>query len=130
MLKLSIVTPERPFLELNTLSVQLPGSMGDMEILPGHAPLLAELKAGLLTYRQGNEIERVMIAEGFVEVSQDRVNVLSEQARSKNEIDKEQEKSLMLELKQKIDKLEQDDVEQTRDQALLARCIARLSLFE
>lgn len=129
MLKLSIVTPERPFLEIDALSVQLPGTMGDMEILPGHASLLAELKAGILSYNHNNDIKRVMIAEGFLEVNQDQVNVLCEQARLKSEVDKDKEESLILELKEKLAKLKEDD-EQKQHLASLARCIARLSLLE
>jgi F-type H+-transporting ATPase subunit epsilon len=131
MLRVNIVTPERPFLDQECVSVTVPGVMGEMQILGGHAAILAELKAGLMSFQKSDqEIERFMIGEGFVEVDHDQVNILCEQARHKGEVDKDQEESLFLELKEKISKLDEDDAEQKRYLAALSRCVARLSLFE
>ena len=92
MLRLSIVTPERPFLDDECESVTLPGKLGQMQILSGHAALLSELVAGVVTIEKHNkEVQRFMVGEGFVEVDSDRVNLLCEQARFKSEIKKEEE---------------------------------------
>ena len=131
MLVLSIVTPERQFLDVSCANVTLPGKLGEMQILPGHAAIMAELIAGHVTYEKDNkEIVKFMIGEGVVEVDRDQVNVLCEQARYKSEIDKSAEENLLVELKDQITKLAKDDVEERRLSIELSRCLARLSLFE
>lgn len=131
MIRLNIVTPERPFLKEDCASVTLPGQEGEMQVLPGHAALLAELRPGLLSYQRTDKaIVNFMISEGFVEVDHDEVNVLCEQARHKAEIDKDFEEELARELKDQIKRHEEADAEQKRLFAELARCTARLKLFE
>ena len=51
----SIVTPERPTWEGEVDSLVLPAFEGQLGILPGHAPLLAELKPGTVVMRDGPE---------------------------------------------------------------------------
>jgi F-type H+-transporting ATPase subunit epsilon len=131
MIRLNIVTPERPFLEEECQSITLPGKEGEMQVLPGHIALLAELKAGLMTYqRSDKEMVHCMVSEGFVEVDHDRVNVLCEQARRKSEVDKDYEETLARELLDQLKRHEEADAEQKRLFAELARCTARLKLFE
>lgn len=131
MLRVNIVTPERPFLDQQCLSVTVPGAEGFMQVLPGHAAILAELKPGIVSCQNGNgDTEDYMIAEGFVEVDRDQVNILCEQALHKGEVDKEREENLLLQLREKISKLDQDDAEQKHNLVALSRCVARLSLLE
>ena len=85
---LEIVTPEKMALETDVDSVQIPGLDGELGILPGHTPLISQLKpAGLLTYVQNGTTSQLVISEGFVEVMPDRVKVLAEQAERPDEID-------------------------------------------
>jgi F-type H+-transporting ATPase subunit epsilon len=130
MLRLTVVTPERPFLLEECLSVTVPGLLGELQILPGHAAVLLEISAGVVVYQKQNyETGRFMIGEGFLEVDQDEVNVLCEQARFKDEVDKSFEEGLLNELKGK-EKTVEDDREQKLRSIELKRCAARLSLFE
>ncbi len=131
MLRLSVVTPERPFLDEDCQSVTLPAASGEMEVLPGHVAILSELSAGIISYRkQNNETVRFMIGEGFVEVEHDRINVLCEQARFKSEIDRTFEESLRKEIESKLKMTEEVEASQKRRFVELERCVARLSLFE
>jgi F-type H+-transporting ATPase subunit epsilon len=85
---LEIVTPEKMALDTDVDSVQIPGLDGELGILPGHTPLISQLKpAGLLTYVQGGTTSQLVISEGFVEVMPDRVKVLAEWAERPDEID-------------------------------------------
>ena len=85
---LEIVTPEKMALETDVDSVQIPGLDGELGILPGHTPLISQLKpAGLLTYVQNGATSQLVISEGFVEVMPDRVKVLAEWAERPDEID-------------------------------------------
>jgi F-type H+-transporting ATPase subunit epsilon len=85
---LEIVTPERLLLEADVDSVQVPGLDGELGILPGHSPLISQLKpAGLLSYTVGSATTQIVVSEGFVEVMPDRVKILAEVAERPDEID-------------------------------------------
>ena len=86
-LKLEVVTPERRVLSEQVNSVTVPGRSGEMQILPGHAALISELKTGVLAYSQDGAAHQLHVSGGFVEVSDDRVSVLAEIAERPEEID-------------------------------------------
>lgn len=86
-LRLSIVTPMRAFVETSADSVVAPGSEGELGVLPGHAPVLATLKPGVVRYSEGGRTSRVAIGGGLVEVTQERVTVLAPTAESPDQID-------------------------------------------
>ena len=86
-LTLEIVTPDRALVREEVDEVVVPGSEGELGILPGHTPLLATLKVGELWYRQGQERHYLAIAFGFVEVLPDRVTILAQIAERAQDID-------------------------------------------
>ena len=86
-LQLEVVTPERRVLAEAVNSVTVPGRAGEMQILPGHAALIAELKTGVLTYKHGGTNSQLHVSGGFIEVSDDRVAVLAEIAERPDDID-------------------------------------------
>ncbi|HKO36467.1 MAG TPA: F0F1 ATP synthase subunit epsilon [Pyrinomonadaceae bacterium] len=86
-LQLEVVTPERRVLSEPVNSVTVPGRNGEMQILPGHAALISELKTGVLTYGQDGTTQQLHVSGGFVEVSDDRVSVLAGIAERPEEID-------------------------------------------
>ena len=86
-LTLEVVTPERQVLHEDVDAVQLPGRDGYLGILPGHAPLLTELGAGVLSFRKGDETHYATALGGFAEVLSDRVIVLAERSELAEEID-------------------------------------------
>lgn len=87
MLKLEIVTPEKKVVETEADSVTVPTASGEVGILPNHAPLISALKPGILSYTQRGTTERIAIAGGFVEVSNDKVSVLAGSAETSGEVD-------------------------------------------
>lgn len=86
-LQLEVVTPERRVLSESVNSVTVPGRNGEMQLLPGHAALIAELKTGVLSYTEAGTTFQLHVSGGFVEVSDDRVSVLAEIAERPEEID-------------------------------------------
>src|SRR5439155_4961023 len=86
-LTLEIVTPDRALLREEVDEVVVPGSEGELGVLPGHTPLLSSLKIGELWYRQGQEKHYLAIALGFVVVLPDRVTVLADVGERVEEID-------------------------------------------
>jgi F-type H+-transporting ATPase subunit epsilon len=93
-LRVRLVTPERTLFEHEASAVELPSKSGYMEVLYGHAPLLAELGAGDVRIHAGGGIEanspetnRYNVSWGFVEVLPDRVTILASDALKPEEID-------------------------------------------
>ncbi|MEO8649871.1 MAG: F0F1 ATP synthase subunit epsilon [Acidobacteriota bacterium] len=86
MLKLEIVTPEKRVLDIEVDSVTVPTASGEAGILPNHAPLISALKPGILSYSNKGAVEKFAVAGGFVEVSSDRVAVLTDIVESSEEI--------------------------------------------
>jgi F-type H+-transporting ATPase subunit epsilon len=88
-LHLEIVTPERLAYEGEVDAVTVPGSEGELGILPHHAPLVSTLGVGELRIRKGSEVEFFAIAGGFLQVRPDKVVVMAETADMASEIDLE-----------------------------------------
>jgi len=86
-IQLEVVTPERRVLAEAVDSVNVPGTNGELGILPGHTPLISQLQTGVLSFTQGGTTHRLHVSGGFVEVNADRVSVLAEIAERPEEID-------------------------------------------
>jgi F-type H+-transporting ATPase subunit epsilon len=87
-LRVRLVTPERTLFDHGATAVELPSKSGYMEVLYGHAPLLAELGAGDVTLHGGPEGDQIYnVSWGFVEVLPDRVTILASDALKPGEID-------------------------------------------
>jgi F-type H+-transporting ATPase subunit epsilon len=86
-LQLEIVTPERRVLSESVDSVTIPGTNGELGILPGHTPLISQLKTGILSYTKENATLQLHVSGGFLEVRDDHVSVLAEVAERPEEID-------------------------------------------
>jgi F-type H+-transporting ATPase subunit epsilon len=86
-IQLEVVTPERRVLAEAVDTVTVPGLNGELGILPGHTPLISQLRTGVLTFAQGERTGQLLVSGGFVEVASDRVSVLAEIAERPEEID-------------------------------------------
>jgi F-type H+-transporting ATPase subunit epsilon len=86
-LQLDVVTPERRVLAEPVDMVTVPGSGGELGILPGHTPLISQLQTGVLSYSKDGGNFQLHVSGGFVEVDGDRVTVLAEIAERPEEID-------------------------------------------
>lgn len=120
-LRVRLVTPERTLFDAVADAVELPARNGYMEVLYGHAPLLAELGAGdvRLHGASGGDFAGEQIYNvnwGFVEVLPDRVTILANDALKPGEIDVDRARKQLdrgLELWHKA-----GDSEEAYDQAL------------
>jgi len=87
-LRVRLVTPERILFEQTADAVELPAKNGYMEVLYGHAPLLAELGAGDVRTHGGEAGDQIYnVSWGFVEVLPYRVTILANDALKPDEID-------------------------------------------
>jgi F-type H+-transporting ATPase subunit epsilon len=87
-LALEIATPTRLVVAEVVDEVVAPGIEGYFGVLPGHAPFLTTLGAGVLTYRKGREEFRLALAGGFCEVRDDKVIVLADSAEYPEDVDR------------------------------------------
>jgi len=87
MLNLLVVTAEKTVVDAEADEVTLPGEMGYLGILPGHTPLLALLKTGVLSYKKAGSGEAFALDGGLAEVANDIVRVLAGVALKSSEID-------------------------------------------
>jgi F-type H+-transporting ATPase subunit epsilon len=89
-LHVEIVTQERKvFEEREADMVIVPGSEGEMGVLPHHAPVLTTMGYGELVVRKGNKEERFVIYGGVVDIRPDKVVVLAYLAESSFALDEE-----------------------------------------
>jgi F-type H+-transporting ATPase subunit epsilon len=90
MFTLTLVTPEKKLVAGEEIEeVFVPAYRGELNILPGHAPLMTTLSTGVLRYRLKGQsaLQPVAISWGYCEVSPEGVNVLAETAERPGEID-------------------------------------------
>ena len=86
-IRCEIVSQDRMVFQGDADMVLIPGVLGEMGILPNHAPLLSTLKFGILKVRYQGKEEVFTVAGGVVEVQPDIVTVLADAAENVLEID-------------------------------------------
>src|SRR5579863_2163145 len=130
-IQLELVTPDRPVVRGAVLEVSLPGASGYLGILPGHAPLLTELKPGELAYTEDNGAAHYLaVSWGFAEVLPDRVIVLAQTSERAGEIDAERARRSRQRAEDRLKKSADPEVDLQRAQAALERAMARLEVAE
>ena len=87
-LRIEIVTGERVVLTEDDVDmVSVPGAMGQLGILPEHAPLVTLLAQGELRIKKGNSEQSILVFGGFMEVTDNKVLVLADTAERVEELD-------------------------------------------
>ncbi len=127
-LKLEILTPEGKTFEGDVDSVLLPGTEGDMGVLPGHEALVSQLNAGELHIVQKGKTEVLAIGEGFAEITAESVAVLTDGAVNEKDIDEKAAEEAVKRAEDllKSNTLEGEELEAT--QAALARSLVQINV--
>ncbi len=86
-LRLEIVTPEKLAFEGDVDSVVLPGSEGELGVLPMHIPLMTQIKPGEVVISVNGKKDYLAVGEGFATVTQTGVNILTDMAIEWQHID-------------------------------------------
>ena len=86
-IKLEIVTPEAKIFSDDVDMVTLTGTEGEMGILPQHMPLMTQLVAGEIITQKGKDTIFIAVGDGFVQVTGDRVAILTDMAIEADNID-------------------------------------------
>ena len=127
---LEIVTPERLAYSDEVDSVVLPGSEGEMGVLPHHAPLVSTLGIGELRIRKGGTEESFAIVGGFVQVRPDKVVVMAETADMASEIDLEKAQEARREAERALESGYHEAADLAAARAALQQALLRIRVAE
>ena len=127
-LRLEIVTPDNRAYAEDVEMVVLPGVEGEMGILPMHVPLMTQIKPGELVVTKNGETLHLAVGEGFVEVTQERVNVLTDMAIDERQIDEAAAEAAVKRAEESLASGEHGSEEAAAVQAALAKSLAQLHL--
>src|SRR5258706_12920550 len=126
-LKLEIVTPDAKTYSEDVDMVTLPGVEGEMGVYPMHVPLMTQIVSGEIAVRKGGRDYFLAVGEGFVEITADRVAVMTDMAIRAENIDEakaeEARRRAEARLAERI-----DDAEAAMVGAALAHSLAQLQV--
>lgn len=120
--KLDLVTPLAKILSEEVNFVMLRTTEGDMGILPNHAPFVAGLATGEMKVRNNGQEKFYYISGGFVEIFDNVVTILADEAMDVKDIDLEAARKEAQIAKEKLERIAEDmdiaNVQKTLTQAL------------
>ncbi|MDA8096869.1 MAG: F0F1 ATP synthase subunit epsilon [Clostridia bacterium] len=120
-----VVTPERLVYDEEARIVVVPGSEGDLGILPDHAPLITSLRTGLVRIRRGAVELGFVISGGLLEIKNNRVTVLAGAAEHPEDIDLARARAARIRAERRLT-AQGPDFDPERARAALMRAITRL----
>ena len=129
-IQLEIVTPERLAYSDTVDSVQLPGSEGELGVLPHHAPLVSTLGVGELRIRKGGSEESFAIVGGFLQVRPDKVVVMAETADLASDIDLEKAQEARREAEKALESGYHEGADLATARAALQQALLRIRVAE
>ncbi len=100
---LEIVTPKGRVVREQVDDVAAPSANGEIGVLAGHLPLAAALRAGIVTYHKGGEEKKLAVGDGFLEIKDDEVCILTDKVATREQVDPVK---VRLDLKETGEKLE------------------------
>jgi F-type H+-transporting ATPase subunit epsilon len=126
-LKLDIVTPEAVTFSGDVEMVTLPASEGEMGVYPQHVPLMTQLVPGELVVRKEGRDLYLAVGDGFVEITNDHVAVLTDMAVPADQIDEAKAEEARRRAEARLAE-HIDDEETATVHAALANSIAQLAV--
>jgi len=126
MLHLEIVTPEQKAYSDDVDSVVIPGVEGELGVLPEHVPLMTQLLPGELRVLKGGEELRLAVGEGFIEISADKVAVLTDMATRETDIDESAAEDAVRRAEEAMKENKLNDEEYATVQASLQKSLAQI----
>ncbi len=125
---LTVVTRDRKIVETDAVELVLPASDGEIGVLPGHAPMLAGLRVGVMRYRTNGAPQSLVLSWGFAEILQERVIVLAETARLPQEIDPAAAEAERVKLERELADLSSHDPQFAIVEARLEESVAMINV--
>ena len=126
-LTVEIVTPEKRLLSVQVDEAVVPGHTGLFGVRPGHTPFLSLMSPGVLQLKEGGTVQSWFVAGGFVEVGDDKVLVLADQAEPLASIDVEAARKRLVEAQARLAGLPTADPRYEIETATVTRELARMT---
>jgi len=130
-IRCEIVSQDRLVYEGDVDIVMVPGSLGEMGILPGHAPLLSSLEMGVIRVKTEDKEEVFTVTGGFIEVQPNIVTVMADAAENVEDIDVERAEKAMERASKFVEEYSAtDQTNHLRAQAAFRRSNLRLKVAQ
>jgi len=126
-LKLEIVTPEALTYSAEGEMVTLPGIEGEMGVYPNHVPLMTQIMAGEVIARKDGQDQFLAVGEGFVEITAERVAIMTDMAILAENIDEAKAEEARRRAEARLNE-KLDDAEAALVNAALAQSLAQLKV--
>lgn len=127
--KLELVTPLAKILSEEVNFVMLRTTEGDMGILPNHSPFVAGLATGEMKVRNNGQEKFYYVSGGFVEISDNVVTILADEAMDVNDIDLEAARKEAQIAKEKLERIA-EDMDMANVQKTLTQALTKVKLAE
>ncbi len=104
-IELEIVTPKGKALSETVDEVTAPSVQGEFGVLPGHLPMVASLRPGIVSYRIGNDTKKCAVGAGFAEAGQNKLLILADDFAAREGMDPVPIRKELSELQPKLEKI-------------------------
>ena len=101
-LNFSLVSPERELFAGEVDQVDIPGTEGDLGILPNHSPVMAAIRTGAIKVTEGSKETSYFVQGGFADVTPEGLTILAEKALPMTELNSELIKEMMAEIEKTL----------------------------
>jgi F-type H+-transporting ATPase subunit epsilon len=125
-LHLEIVTPEARTFSGDVQMVVVPGVEGLLGVLPGHMPLMTQIRPGELCITTAEGESYIAVGEGFLDVLPDKVSILTDMAVLESEIDEKAAEEAVARAEKEMREKVLSSEEHALVQASLLRSLAQL----
>ena len=128
--RVTIVTPYTNFLEQKADVVNLPSQDGSVGIMAGHMPLVIALFPGICTVKLGDDVKHCVLTEGYAEIGQHMVLIVSNSAEWPEDIDVKRAFKSIRENQELLKEVSLSDYKARSYRENIDRAKARLHLVE
>lgn len=132
LIKFEIVTPEKVVLKEEITQITVPTRDGEITVLPGHIPLIASLKPGVIEVKKENgEVEIMATSGGFIEVLKDKIVILADTAERAADINIEKANEARLRAEEAKERAQHEEhIELAEVSANIAKEAARTKAYD
>ncbi len=125
-MNLTILTPIKKLVDNEVVDeLFVPGSAGQLDVLPGHANIVSELETGLIRWRTGTQWKTASISYGWLDITDQTISVLADVAEPSTEIDIERARLAAEVARKKLEDGGLDDAHFKKYELKLKRALSR-----
>ncbi len=129
-IEVHIVTPEKEFYTASVDYMSFKTTEGLMGVLYDHIPVIATLTSGEAIFKIGKDTYEAVLHNGFAEVGEEKVNILTDAAEWAEEIDIDRARSAKERAERRLEELTHPEEVVLRSEASLRRAIARIEAYQ